>query len=169
MSIKSGTFATDSKTTSNSLCSSDSESGDESKNDDKSLQEAYEKIYTQWLKVCAINQVLTSEIQELRDLKTKAEGKAVQLEALLAEKDKNLKFIATELERTQKMLRLPNNGTSKLDHLITTGKSFGDHSGVGYKCESSGSKTSFVKSSLLDDSINIFVKKTCCEICCNRK
>ena len=47
-----------------------------------------------------------------------------------------------------------NNGTSKLDHLITIGKSFDDHSGVGYKDESSGIKTAFVKSRLLDDSVN---------------
>ena len=43
--------------------------------------------------------------------------------------------------------------------MITTGKSFSDHSGVGYKGESSGSKTFFVKSDLLDDSINVSVKK----------
>ena len=57
------------------------------------------------------------------------------------------------------MVRLLNNGISKLDHLITTSKSFGDHSGVGYRVESSSSKTIFVKSSFLDDSINVSVKK----------
>ena len=57
------------------------------------------------------------------------------------------------------MVRSLNNGLSKLDHLITTGKSFGDHGGVGYKGESSSSKTVFVKSSLLDNSVNVSVKK----------
>ena len=52
-----------------------------------------------------------------------------------------------------------NNGTSKLDQLITIGKSPGDHSGVGYKGESSGTKTIFVKSGLLNDSINVSIKK----------
>ena len=47
-------------------------------------------MYTQWLKVCATNRALNGEIQELHDLKMKAEGKVVQLEALLVEKDKNL-------------------------------------------------------------------------------
>ena len=51
-----------------------------------------------------------------------------------------------------------NNGLSKLDQLITTGKSFSDHGGVGYKGESSGSKIVFIKSGLLDDSINVSVK-----------
>ena len=52
-----------------------------------------------------------------------------------------------------------NNGSSKLDHLITNGKSFGDYGGIGYKGESFGFKIVFINSSLLDDSINISVKK----------
>ena len=95
----------------------------------------------------------------IHDLNAKAEGKIFELEVLLAKKDENLKSVITELERTQKSLRLLNNGSSKLDHLITTGKSFGDHGGVRYKSESSGSKTVFVKSGLLDDSINVSMKK----------
>ena len=89
----------------------------------------------------------------------KEEGEISELEMLLAEKDENLKSVTTELERTQKLMSLLNNSSSKLDHLIITGKSFGDYGGVGYKGESSGSKIVFVKSDLLDDSINIYVKK----------
>ena len=51
------------------------------------------------MKVYATNQTLNDEIQELCNLKAKAEGKVVQLEALLAEKDENLKSVSTELER----------------------------------------------------------------------
>ena len=57
------------------------------------------------------------------------------------------------------MLRLLNNEISKLDNLITTSKSFGDHSGVGNKGESSGTKTVFVKSILLTDTIDILYIK----------
>ena len=103
-------------------------------------------MYTQWLKVRATNRALSSENQELRNLKNKAYGKVLQLEALIVEKDEKLKSVATELDKTKKMLRLLNNGTSRLDHLITTGKSFDNHSGVGYKGESSGTNTMFVKS-----------------------
>ena len=46
LSIKSNTIVTNSKTTSINLCSSDTDSGDESKKDNKSLQEAYEKMYS---------------------------------------------------------------------------------------------------------------------------
>ena len=141
------------------MCDSDSDSGDKSKSDNESLQEAYEKMYSQWLKICATNRALNDEIQELRDLKVKAECKVVQLQALLAEKNENLKYIATEHEITQKRLRLLNNGTSKLDHLITTGKSLGDHNGVGYKGESSAIKTVFVKFDLLADCVNVSYNK----------
>ena len=78
-----------------------------------------------------------------------------QLEAIVAEKDEKLKSVTTELERIQKALRLFNNRKNRLDRLITLGKSFGDHSGVGYKGESSGTKkTVFIKSGLLIDSVD---------------
>ena len=127
----SGFVATKSKSETSSLCDSDSDCGVEFEKDNEPLQEAYEKMYSQWLKFCATNRALTSKIQELRHLKTKTEGKVVQLKALHAEKVENLKSVTTELERTQKTLRLLNNGTSKLDHLITIGKSFSDYSDVG--------------------------------------
>ena len=79
----------------------------------------------------------------------------MQLEALLDEKDENLMSVAIKLEGTHKTLRLLNKSTNKLDHLITTGKSFGDYKGVGYKCEWYGSKTVFVKSGLLTNSFNV--------------
>ena len=46
LSAKSNTVATESKIAANSLCESDSDNGDESKKDDESLQEAYEKMYS---------------------------------------------------------------------------------------------------------------------------
>ena len=82
--------------------------------------------------VC-LKRALNSEIQVLRDLNGEAEGKISKLEVLLTEKDENPKSVATKLEKTQKSLRLLNNGSSKLDHLITTGKLFNDYSGVGVK------------------------------------
>ena len=83
----------------------------------------------------------------------------MQLEVLLVEKDENLKPITIELERTQKKLRLLNNDTSKLDHLITTGELFGDHSGVDHKGESSGVKTMFIKSGFLADCVDVSYNK----------
>ena len=95
-----------------------------------------------------------------RELNTKAEGKVSELEVLLTGKTEDLKSVTIELERTQKLLRLLNNNSSKLDLLITTSKSFDDYGSVGYKGESSSSKTVFVKSGLLDDSFSVSVKKS---------
>ena len=47
LSMKSDTVAIDNKLATNSLCDSDLDCGDESKKDDESLNEAYEKMYTQ--------------------------------------------------------------------------------------------------------------------------
>ena len=103
-------------------------------------------MYTQWLKVCALNHALNGEIQVLCDLNEKVKCKISKFEVLLAEKEESLEFVTTELERTQKSLRLLNNSLNKLDHLITTSKPFGDHGEIGCKGEPSSSKTVFVKS-----------------------
>ena len=84
----------------------------------------------------------------------------MQLEVLLVKTIQNLKSIATELEGTLKVLCLLNNRTSSLDHLITFDNSFGDHSGVGYKGESSGTKTMFIKFGLLVESIGTLNHKS---------
>ena len=101
------------------------------------------------MKVWATNWALGSKNQEVRDLKNKAKGMVQQLEALVAEKAEKLKCVATELERAQKALRLLNNGMNRLDHMITSRKSFGDHNGVGFKGEFSSTKTVFIKFGLL--------------------
>ena len=44
------------------------------------------------------------------------------LETLVAEKDSKLKEISLELKRTQKSLKMPNSGTSKLEYILTLGK-----------------------------------------------
>ena len=116
-------------------------------------------MYGQWLKVYASNRALNGEIHVLRDFNEKAIGKISKLETLLAEKSEALKAVTSKLERTQKSLRLLNNGSRKLDHLITTVKSFGNHSGIGYKGETSSSKIVFINFGLLDDFLNVLVKK----------
>ena len=95
-----------------------------------------------------------SENQELRDLKYKVEGKVQQLEAIVVEKDKKLKSVEIELERTQQAFCLLKNKMNRLDHLITSGKLFGDHIGVGFKGESSGTKIVFIKSWVLANSVD---------------
>ena len=58
------TVATECKTTTNNQSGSDSESRDEFENDDESLQDAYEKMYTQWLQVYTNNCAWVRKNQE---------------------------------------------------------------------------------------------------------
>ena len=48
-------YCTKKKATTSNLSRSYSESGDEYEDDNEFLQDAYEMMYTQWLKVCATN------------------------------------------------------------------------------------------------------------------
>ena len=94
--------------------------------------------------MCTTNHALGSENQELHDLKNKTEGKMQQIKAVVAEKEEKLKSAATEHERTQKTLCLLNNGTNRLEHLITSSKLLGNHSGVSFKVETTSIKTMFI-------------------------
>ena len=114
LSAKISSIALENKLATKSECGSESDCGDESEKDDESLHEAYKKMYAQWLKVCTSNRALNGEIHVLRDLNEKVEGKISKLEVLLVEKSKTLKTITSELEITQKSLRLLNNGSSHL-------------------------------------------------------
>lgn len=49
------------------------------------------------------------------------------------EKKNTLEEITTELERTQKSIKIINFGTRQLNHILTLGKSSIDHHGLGYK------------------------------------
>ena len=55
LSVKLGSVSLENKTTTNNEYGLESDCRDESKKDDESLHEAYEKMYAQWLKVCASN------------------------------------------------------------------------------------------------------------------
>ena len=61
--------------------------------------------------------------------------------------------LCNRTESTQKTLCLLNNEMSSLDHLIISGKLFGDHNGIGFKGEASSTKTVFIKSGLLVESV----------------
>ena len=67
--------ALENKSATRSECGSESNCRDEYEKDDKSLHKAYEKISAPWIKVCASNRALNSEIQVLRDQNEKAKGK----------------------------------------------------------------------------------------------
>ena len=61
----------------------------------------------------------------------------------MVEKEEKSRTVTTELEKTQKALRMLNVGTRKLDQMISSNTSFGDHSDIGFTGKNSKSKTFF--------------------------
>ena len=55
-------------------------------------------------------------------LKMSLKKKMQELETLVAEKEDRIKEIYTELERTQKNLKMLNSGSAQLDHILSRGK-----------------------------------------------
>ncbi|XP_019093255.1 PREDICTED: uncharacterized protein LOC109129457 [Camelina sativa] len=101
------------------------------------LGKSYEKLYAHWLKVVDDNSVLIKEKLEL-------EAKVVEAEKYATEKGEEALQAKVQLEETQKNLRMLNNGTEKLDHILTIDKT--DKCGLGYEGKVSKSDPGFVSS-----------------------
>ncbi|AEE82509.1 putative protein [Arabidopsis thaliana] len=109
---------------------------DQSDDDDLSISdeefaENYKALYEHCVKVVEENSVLTKE-------KLKLEAKVVKTLKFAAEKEEE----ASQLEETQKNLRMLNNGTKKLGHILSIGKT--DKCGLGFKGNPSKSDPVFV-------------------------
>ncbi|KAG7561235.1 Zinc finger CCHC-type superfamily [Arabidopsis thaliana x Arabidopsis arenosa] len=111
--------ASASATSENDECESDAESID-----DEEFAENYRALYEHWLKMVEENSVLTKE-------KLKLEAKVIEAQKYAAEKEEEASQAKVQLEETQKNLRMLNNGTKKLDHILNIGKT--DKCGLGFE------------------------------------
>ncbi|KAG7588920.1 Zinc finger CCHC-type superfamily [Arabidopsis suecica] len=93
-------------------CDSDAESID-----DEEFHENYKALYEHWLKM----------VKE----KLKLEAKVLEAQKYAAEKEEEASQAKVQLEETQKNLRMLNNGTKKLDHILNIGKT--DKCGLGFE------------------------------------
>ncbi|KAG7568595.1 Zinc finger CCHC-type [Arabidopsis thaliana x Arabidopsis arenosa] len=104
---------------------------------DEEFHENYKALYEHWLKMVEENSVLTKE-------KLKLEAKVIEAQKYAAEKEEEASQAKVQLEETQKNLRMLNNGTKKLDHILNIGKT--NKCGLGFKGSLSKSDPVFVYS-----------------------
>ncbi|KAL9285620.1 putative transcription factor interactor and regulator CCHC(Zn) family [Arabidopsis thaliana] len=102
---------------------------------DEEFDENYKALYEHCVKVVEENSVLTKE-------KLKLEAKVVKTLKFAAEKEEEASQAKVQLEETQKNLRMLNNGTKKLGHILSIGKT--DKCGLGFKGNPSKSDPVFV-------------------------
>ncbi|KAG7579060.1 Zinc finger CCHC-type [Arabidopsis thaliana x Arabidopsis arenosa] len=115
---------------------------DEDYSDDEDLP-PYEDLLQNWVDICSQNVMLMKEKKEL----------VIQvgyIQKQLEEKEEKLKQVNHELEETKKGVKMLNNGTSKLDHILTMGRVGHQPQGLGYKGNDSSSKTVFVSGGRLE-------------------
>ena len=94
-------------------------------------------MYQNLMKVVKLNEKLSREKED--------QAKRIKaLEGELVESQKIQGDLSGELEHMKKTVKMLNSGSSKLDQILTVGKVAGDHMGLGYKGESSSTKTIFV-------------------------
>lgn len=94
--------------------------------------------------MCKLNKSLEKRVGELVREKEVLTRAAANYEARVAENEK-LQELKAELEHTKRTLKTMNSSTSKLEHILSMGKTSGDHCGLDYTGECFTSKTVFVK------------------------
>ncbi|KAG7564017.1 Zinc finger CCHC-type superfamily [Arabidopsis suecica] len=100
------------------------QSDDDENISDEEFAENYKALYDHWLRIVEENSVLTKE-------KLKLEAKVIEAQKYAVEKEEEAAQAKVQLEETQKNLRMLNNGTKKLDHILIIGKN--DKCGLGFK------------------------------------
>ena len=81
-------------------------------------------MYEQWLKLVEENSVLTRE-------KLKLEAKVAETQKYAKEKEEEASQARLQLEEAHKNVRMLNNGTKQLDHILNIDKT--DRYGLGFK------------------------------------
>ena len=76
----------------------------------------YEKLYGHWLKLVEANSDLAKE-------KARLEAQVAEALKYASEKEEEARQAGAQLAETQKGLRMMNNGTDQLDHLLSIGQS----------------------------------------------
>ncbi|RID50192.1 hypothetical protein BRARA_H00937, partial [Brassica rapa] len=122
---------------SGSSCGGDDDAGSEDEDGGSfDLAGNYEKLYAHWLKLVEVKSDLAKE-------KAKLEAQVVEALKYASEKEEEeARQAGAQLAETQKGLRMLNNGTDQLDHLLSIRQS--DRCGLGYQEECSKAEGVFV-------------------------
>ena len=121
---------------SESSCGGDDDAGsDDDDGGSFDLAGYYEKLYEHWLNLVQANSDLSKE-------KAMLEAQIAEALKYASEKEEEARQAGAQLAETQKGLRMLNNGTDQLDHLLSVGQS--DRCGLGYQGECSKTEGVFV-------------------------
>ncbi|XP_022843115.1 uncharacterized protein LOC111366633 [Olea europaea var. sylvestris] len=107
--------------------------------DDIDLQEAYQQLFKESLKIKKVNKSLLKKLDELEREKEKLGGKlqeslksGSELKCVNEKLEDKVKSLTSELEKSNAHLQTFISGTKKLDNLLGMNKPVGDKRGLGY-------------------------------------
>lgn len=136
-------------------------SNDNSSNEDedeKDIQEAYQLLFKESLRIKKVNKALLKKVDELEREKEKLASNlqeslknGSELKCVNEKLDDKIKTLTSELEKSNAHLQTFVSGTKKLDNILGMNKPAGDRKGLGYVKNNSlvagPSKTVFVSAS----------------------
>ncbi|KAB1227705.1 hypothetical protein CJ030_MR1G005712 [Morella rubra] len=129
----------------------DFEDSDVDGNIEESLQEAYNKLFEESLKLQKTNKSFLKKMHEVQSEKGELMSKFEEVSARNVELEAEVKILKCALDKSNTQLQQFSSGTKKLDHILSLGLPSGNRKGLGYT-ESQGastSKTTFVPASIL--------------------
>ncbi|XP_010546473.1 PREDICTED: uncharacterized protein LOC104818552, partial [Tarenaya hassleriana] len=100
-------------------------------------------------KILEIKKQLDTKVSEVDNLKKQ-----------LKEKEEKIILLQNQLEGSMKNVRMLGNGTAKLDHLLTIGRTDSGHTGLGYTGGSKNKVGNFVSGGKLGDEVISQVQQT---------
>ena len=133
----------------------DLDSSDVEEPSTEDIQEVYQIMYDNWVKVCKTNKALKEKVTELTKEKEVLKKTTINYEFLSSDRERKIQQISSELINTQKNLKMLNSGTTKFDQILTMGQSI--KQGLGYNETTNTAATTpkivFVKACVANDVI----------------
>ena len=126
------------------------ESSDDEELTEEALIQSYKLMYKKWNEVTKAYERLTGQIVQSNIEKNNLQKTISDLEVKLKESETSVTTLTAELESMKKSVKMLNSGSSKLDEILTVGRSDKTHFGLGYTGKSTDGTTVFVKGSTSD-------------------
>ena len=121
------------------------ESSDDEDLTEDAMIETYRLIHAKWTELTKSYEKISAQNQQLNNEKNNLQKHNSELESKLKESQSSVTTLNAELEKMKKLVKMLNSGSSKLDEILSAGRTEKEHFGLGYTGQTGSGQTVFVK------------------------
>ena len=108
------------------------ESSDDEDLTEQALIEAYRLMHRKWIELTKCYEKISAQNQQLNNEKNNLLKHNSELESKLKESQSSVTTLNAELEKIKRSVKMLNSGSSKLDEILSAGRTEKEHFGLGY-------------------------------------